>query len=52
MSITFLVRSIAAFAVGLVGDSLGLRSAFFWSAIISLLAIPVIFHLPQVRNQE
>jgi FSR family fosmidomycin resistance protein-like MFS transporter len=52
MSITFLVRSIAAFAVGLVGDSLGLRSAFFWSAIISLLAIPVIFYLPQVRNQE
>jgi FSR family fosmidomycin resistance protein-like MFS transporter len=52
MSITFLVRSMAAFAVGFAGDRLGLRSAFFWAAIISLLAIPVVFYLPQVDDQE
>jgi len=52
MSITFMVRALAAYVVGLVGDSVGLRSAFFWAAIVSLLAIPVVFYLPQVREEE
>jgi FSR family fosmidomycin resistance protein-like MFS transporter len=48
LSITFLTRPLAAFILGLIGDNFGLRSAFFWSTIISLAAVPVIFFLPKV----
>jgi len=52
MSMTFLVRPTAAFAIGLVGDNFGLRSAFFGAALISLLAIPVIFYLPRMDRDN
>jgi hypothetical protein len=32
--------------VGLGGDHLGLQTAFVWSAIISLFAMPLVFLLP------
>jgi FSR family fosmidomycin resistance protein-like MFS transporter len=47
MSMTFLIRPLAAFIIGLLGDSLSLRSAFYISTIITLLAIPMIFFLPE-----
>ena len=46
MTITFLVRPIAILAIGAIGDRGGLQSAYFWSALISLLAIPAILALP------
>lgn len=46
MFISFALRPIAILAVGFLGDTLGLNNAYFWSAIISLLAIPAIFALP------
>lgn len=46
MTITFLVRPIAILTIGAIGDRGGLQSAYFWSALISLLAIPAILALP------
>ena len=43
----FLVRPIAMVAIGYIGDRVGLHSAFLWSAMISLLAIPAILKLPE-----
>jgi FSR family fosmidomycin resistance protein-like MFS transporter len=51
MLISFALRPIAILAVGFMGDRLGLQAAFTWSALISLLAIPAIFALPNVRKQ-
>lgn len=46
MTISFLIRPIAILAIGALGDRGGLVSAYFWGAIISLLAIPAILALP------
>jgi hypothetical protein len=35
-----------------MGDTVGLRSAFFWAAIISLAAIPMVLLLPQLDGDE
>ena len=45
MSINFLMQLLAILGVGLLGDYFGLQAAFFWSALISLLAIPPILAL-------
>ncbi len=50
LSIAFLSRPLAAFLLGLIGDSFGLRSAYFWSAIVSMIAIPFIFLLPKATK--
>ena len=47
ISFFFLLRPVAAFAIGLMGDQFGLPSAFLAAALISLLAIPAIFFLPK-----
>jgi FSR family fosmidomycin resistance protein-like MFS transporter len=43
----FLIRPIAMVSIGYIGDRVGLHSAFLWSAMISLLAIPAILKLPE-----
>ena len=48
ISMSFLVRSLITFLIGLAGDSFGLRATFFWSAILALLSIPAILTLPKV----
>jgi FSR family fosmidomycin resistance protein-like MFS transporter len=50
MSINFLMQLLTILAVGLIGDNYGLRSAFYWSAFISLLSIPAILFLPAARK--
>ena len=52
MSINFLMQLLSILVVGLLGDHFGLRTAFFWSAILSLLAIPPILALPTGRKQS
>jgi FSR family fosmidomycin resistance protein-like MFS transporter len=52
MLIGFALRPISILAVGFMGDRLGLQAAFTWSAIISLLAIPAIFALPNFQKQS
>ena len=46
LSISFILRSLAMVLVGLGGDHLGLQTAFVWSAILSLFAMPLVFLLP------
>lgn len=50
MSINFLALLLTTLGVGLIGDHFGLRTAFFWSALISLLAIPPILFLPTAHK--
>jgi len=47
LSISFVLRSLATLLVGVLGDRFGLESAFYGSAIISLLAVPWVFFLPK-----
>ena len=46
MAIAFLMQSLAILVIGILGDQFGLNIAFLVSALVSLLAIPVIFYLP------
>jgi FSR family fosmidomycin resistance protein-like MFS transporter len=46
MAITFVLRTCSILAVGAMGDLLGLRAAYFWSAILALFCLPVILALP------
>jgi len=46
IAISFLVRPIAIFSNGLIGDHFGLPATYFVSALIALLAIPSILWLP------
>jgi len=47
MLIVFLLRPIGTLVVGRMGDLIGLPNAFYWSALISLLALPFILALPK-----
>jgi FSR family fosmidomycin resistance protein-like MFS transporter len=51
LGITFLARPVAILGIGQIGDYFGLEAAFFWGAIISILAIPAIIALPQQRHE-
>ncbi|GAB4535230.1 MAG: MFS transporter [Anaerolineales bacterium] len=46
MSVAFLLQSAALYSVGVLGDAIGLRAAFWLGTGLSLLAIPVIWLLP------
>jgi len=46
MVLAFMFRALALVVVGAFGDLIGLRATFTWSAIIALLAIPIIYYLP------
>jgi FSR family fosmidomycin resistance protein-like MFS transporter len=50
LSTVFVVSSMAAVAVGALGDSIGLRPAFVVSGAVTLLSIPLIFLLPRNRG--
>ena len=47
LAISFVIRSLASFLVGAGGDLWGLDIAFYWSALISILAIPMLYFLPR-----
>jgi FSR family fosmidomycin resistance protein-like MFS transporter len=49
ISISFLLRSIVLLLVGMVGDAYSLRTAYYLSAVLSILATPVVFFLPGSR---
>jgi FSR family fosmidomycin resistance protein-like MFS transporter len=46
MLITFIGQSLSVLAIGRIGDLASLESAYFWSALLSLLAVPAILLLP------
>lgn len=46
MGISFAIGALGALLLGWVGDQVGLRTAFTWSALLSLGAAPAVFFLP------
>jgi len=46
LSATFLLRPVSTLAIGFIGDLAGLDTAYLWSAVIALLALPAILALP------
>lgn len=46
LSISFLLRSVVLFLMGVLGDLMGLREAYYVSVALSVLAIPFIRFLP------
>ncbi len=50
IAISFLVRPIAIFGNGLIGDHFGLHTTYFISALIALIAIPFVFRLPDAPD--
>jgi FSR family fosmidomycin resistance protein-like MFS transporter len=52
MALSFVIRSGAVVVLGMVGDLLGLRTAFTVSAVIALLGLPLIPLLPGRQPSE
>ena len=50
MAINFICLSIAAIGIGILGDRLGLRQAFFWCAISGSLVSPIVFLIPRAPD--
>jgi FSR family fosmidomycin resistance protein-like MFS transporter len=50
MLISFALRPIAILAIGFIGDQYGLTTAFFASAVLSLLAAPAVLLLPDLNK--
>lgn len=51
LMITFLVRSLVLVLLGMAGDRWGLRTAFFISGSIALVAVPAVLALPKSAPQ-
>ncbi len=49
LSMSFVVRSVAVVALGVVGDVFGLGLAFAGSAVLMLVGVPLVFLLPRNR---
>jgi FSR family fosmidomycin resistance protein-like MFS transporter len=49
MMIIFLLRPLGTLAVGFLGDQFGLQTTFYYAALFSLLTLPAILTLPEVR---
>ncbi len=52
MAINFLALLVTTLGVGMIGDRFGLRAAFNWSAILSLLTILPILALPKTTHKH
>jgi len=52
MAGNFIITSSATLLIGWLGDMIGLDSAFFWSAILSLTGIPVILLFPKTKKTD
>jgi FSR family fosmidomycin resistance protein-like MFS transporter len=48
----FMASPIALMVIGILGDQVGLHQVYFWSALISLLAIPAIIALPSKTDNS
>lgn len=52
MAISFITMSITSVLIGAMGDAFGLRAAFFWSAVISIMAAPAVLILPRQKAKR
>lgn len=50
MTLTSLLRPVSILLIGYLGDHFGLQTAFWTGTTISLLAIPMVFTLPQAKK--
>lgn len=46
LAMSFLIRALGVWTVGLVADGYGLSSAYLWSGLFALVCIPAVFFLP------
>ena len=51
MMLNFICLSISAVVIGILGDHLGLRQAFFWIACAGLLASPLVLLISRPPNE-
>jgi FSR family fosmidomycin resistance protein-like MFS transporter len=47
LSLAFLLRSLVMVLMGILGDAYGLRSAYYFSISLSIIAAPIIYLLPK-----
>jgi FSR family fosmidomycin resistance protein-like MFS transporter len=52
MMISFAARSLIILVVGVMGDHLGLRTAYLWCAGFATLGLPFVFLLPRKRPEQ
>jgi len=52
MAMSFLIRAVVVVILGRVGDLVGLRQGFLYSAIIMMLGVPVVFLMPGPIKQN
>ena len=52
LAISFLMRSLSIWAVGLAADRFGLNWAFAMAALAALFSVPAVRYLPTDRNHE
>jgi MFS transporter, FSR family, fosmidomycin resistance protein len=50
MAINFICLSAAAIGIGMLGDRVGLRQAFLWTAVSGLVVSPLVFLIPRAPN--
>jgi len=47
LAVTFLVRALGIWVVGLLADQIGLQNAFLWGGVLAFLSVPAVFFLPR-----
>ncbi len=52
MAINFIFLSLSAVVIGMVGDRVGLRQAFTWTAIAGLVSVPFVLFLPSNPTRQ
>jgi MFS family permease len=52
MGISFVIGAVGALLLGWMGDQVGLRTAFAWSALLSLGAAPAVLFLPAPASRS
>jgi len=50
MALGFIIRSAMVLVIGMIGDHLGLRTAFYVSAVLMVVGIPFIYLLPDRKS--
>lgn len=52
MALSFISFSITSVLVGVIGDKLGLRTAFYWCGMVSILALPMLLLIPKPKKAD
>lgn len=52
LAVSFLIRALGIWVVGMLADWIGLQNAFFWSGLLAFLSIPAVFFLPRKSDSQ